>query len=96
MTEYGYIVFYVTTANGSVPLGNAEINISANKVHMHAKSNTDGHCRPIPFTFDSQSKPILLGSAVISLNGYIPLVLDRVIICKNVTTVRIVNLDRIL
>ena len=92
----GYIVFKVTTANGAIPIEGASVTLSANGETVFGASEKSGLTPPLGFNFKSDSIPFFSGVAKIVANGYRATELSDVKIYKNVTTVRIVNLDRIL
>ncbi len=93
--EKGYMIFTVTTANGSVPIEGARIVLSVVEKKKESITKSDGRCYSFEFDYCSESKPFLEGTATITADGYQTVTLEKIIIYKNVTTVRIVNLNRI-
>ncbi len=92
--EKGYMVFTVTTANGSVPIKNARVVLTANEKTKESITKSDGRSFDIEFEFTENDPPFFIGTVKITAPGYLTAVLEKVYIYKNVTTVRIVNLDK--
>ena len=93
--EKGYIIFTVTTANGSVPIEGARIVLNVGEKQKESITKADGICHSFEFDYCEDKKPFLEGTAKITADGYQTVTLEKIIIYKNVTTVRIVNLNRI-
>ena len=91
----GYLVFYVTEANGAVPLYKAKIVISVGDIRKNAQSKKTGMSASVEFDFSDCDQPFLCASAKVSLSGYKELILSDIKIYPNVKTVRIANLERI-
>ena len=91
----GYMIFYVTTANGSVPLGEARVRIAVEGNLREAVTDKEGKTAPIEFCFFDEH-PSLMGSAEISCGNFKDMFLDDIMIYRNTTIVRIVNLDRVI
>ena len=93
--EKGYIIFTVTTANGSVPIEGARIVLNVGEKQKESITKADGRCYSFEFDYCEEKKPFLEGTAKITAEGYQAVTLEKIIIYKNVTTVRIVNLNKI-
>ncbi len=90
----GIIVFYVTTANGSVPICGANVKISVSEKEKEVFTDKDGKTPPLEFEF-FDSRPHLDGCAEISCKSFAKTFLDDIKLYRSATIVRIVNLDRI-
>jgi len=92
----GYLIFTVTTANGSIPVENALIELSFGSTSLSCKTDIRGFSERFEIIFESDSPPCLSGSAAVSCPGFKDSFVDKIKVYRNVTVVRIVNLDRIL
>ena len=93
MTEKGIIVFYVTTANGSVPISGAKVQITVGKSTKTVLTNKDGKTPPLEFGF-LDNRPHLDGVAEISFEKFKKTFLYDIKLYRKTIIVRIVNLDR--
>lgn len=91
----GSIIFKITTANGAVPLENAKIELSSSNTAVFGATSKNGFSEDLSLDFEKASSPFLSANAKIFCNGYKESFLDDIKIYEGVTTVRIVNLDRI-
>ena len=94
MGNHGDYVFIITTANGSVPLSGANARIKWNGGEKMLISGTDGRTR-FSFEFPNDVLSFITAEIYVNAEGYYPVHVDKVMIYKNITTVRIINLNRI-
>ena len=95
MKNYGYYVFIVTTANGSVPLAGARVSMKWGECEARLLSGSDGKTPPFTIEFSKADPPYTVAGVTVEKEGYRTLTLEGFMIYGNVTTVRIINLDRI-
>ena len=91
--EKGIIVFYLTTANGSVPICGSKVKITVDGKEKEVITDQYGKTPPLDFGF-SDTRPHLDGVAEISFENFKKTVLRDIKLYRGTTTVRIVNLDR--
>ena len=89
----GFIIFYVTCANGSVPICGANVSIAVNGKEESALTDKSGKTPPFAFCF-FDDRPHLEGYAEISSENFEKTFLRDIKLYRGVTVVRIVNLDR--
>ena len=93
--RYGYLVFYVTEANGSIPLSDANIEIITDKACISETTDITGKCKPIGFEFKEGDPTFLKGSLYISASNHRKKSIEKIIIYPDVTIIQIVNLEKI-
>ena len=93
MMEEGIIVFYVTTANGSVPISGASVKITVEGNEKTVLTDENGKTPPLNFCFFDR-RPHLAVIAEISFENLKKAILDDIKLYRSTTIVRIVNLDQ--
>ena len=90
----GYVIFKVTTANGSIPLNDALVSICVDQKNVFKRILKCGFSEKFEVAFDD-GVSCITANAKISAPGYEDYFVDDLKIYKTVTLVRVVNLTGI-